>query len=287
MPPDRDKTGRDGGYAMVAAITAVAAFAYISFEVMAADRGAIAGVSARMEQARLIDAADAGMMIAIHGLAAEDAAQRWPIDGRTQQIDFDGMDVAVTVNDERGKAPLMGLNPSQSRALFEGAGASGDRLDALVTEMRDFQSGEDDLAPDKVNSQTDSLAGASVRKGDFRSVGDLMAFKDMDADLYARIAPAVTVFFEESGPFEPRHALPLAAAAMASSEFDAQDSDPPPSSDNPEEKPTEEIVDENIIGRTLTVTAVARDRNGGRGGRSAIVELTGAADQPFWIRYAE
>ena len=288
-PPAPARRSRDGGYAMVAAITAVAAFAYIGFQIMAADRGDIAGVLARSEQARLMAAADAGVMLAIHGLGAEDAAQRWPIDGRTQQVEFAGADVAITVDDERGKAPLMGLNPAQSRALFEGAGADPDRVDALVNALRDFQSGEDEMAPDPARIAADPLGAAPVRQGDFRTVGDLMAFKDMDADLYARLAPAVTVFFEESGPFEPRHATPLAKAAMNASEYDPEDAalDASDKSDQQTQEPAEAIVDDNLVGRTLTVTSIARGRGGARAERSVIVELTGAADNPYWIRYTE
>lgn len=279
---------RDRGFALVAAVAAVGAFAYISFEVMAADRGVIAGVSARVEQAHLAAAADAGMMIAIHGLAQEDAAQRWAIDGRTRQILFDGVDLLVTVQDERGKAPLDGLNPAQSRALFEGAGAAGDRLDALVNELRDFQSAEEDSSTDTVAppANAQGLAAAKIRQGGFRSVGDLMTLKDMDADLYARIAPAVTVFFEESGPFEPTHASPLASAAMAAEELPSQDEqDAQQTEDNAQ--PAETIVDDNLIGRTLTVSVIARDRNKATTERSAIIELTGAKANPYWIRYVE
>lgn len=278
----------DRGFALIAAVAAVAAFAYIAFEVTAADRGVIAGVSARVEQARLAAAADAGLMMAIHGLGQEDVAQRWAIDGRTRQVSFEGVSLLVTLQDERGKAPLDGLNPSQSRALFEGAGASGDRLDALVNELRDFQSAEDDTsvdtAPPPVNPQ--GLAAAKVRRGGFRTVGDLMTLKDMDADLYSRVASAVTVFFEESGPFEPSHASRLAVAAMSAEESTSPDDQvEAPSEDNAQ--PTQTIVDDNLIGRTVTVTVVAVDRNKSTAHRSAIIELTGAKTAPYWIRYVE
>src|SRR5580658_5734819 len=101
---------REHGFAMVAAVAAVGAFAFISFEVLAADRGVISSVSARIEQARLAAAADAGMMMAIHGLGQEDASQRWAIDGKSRELVFRGVDLLVTVQDERGKAPLDGLN---------------------------------------------------------------------------------------------------------------------------------------------------------------------------------
>ena len=78
--PSRSR--RDAGYALVVAVVAVGAFAFIAYQVLAADRGVIASVSARVEQARLAAAADAGVMMAIHGVGQEDESQRWSIDGR-------------------------------------------------------------------------------------------------------------------------------------------------------------------------------------------------------------
>lgn len=278
---------REGGYALVAALAAVAAFGYIAFETMAADRGQIVGVGARIEQARLEAAAGAGMMLAIHNLGDSDPTRRWPIDGRIEPAEFDGTPLAITVQDERGKVPLDGLNPSQARALFEEAGASGDRLDGLVDELRDFQSGDEDMlvAAPAPPGQPTPLPPA--RQGGFRTVGDLMALKDMNVPLFERIAPAVTAFFEESGAFEPRNAGPLARAAMAAEEDPAPNAlaqDVGGADDAPEEAPPEDL---SLIGRTLTVISVARDGRGAQAHRTAIVELTGAKDAPYWIRYVE
>jgi general secretion pathway protein K len=247
-------------------------------------------------------------MMAIHGIGQEDVSQRWAIDGRSRELTFRGVDLLVTVQDERGRAPLDGLNPAQSRALFEGAGASADRLDALVDELRDFQSADDDdetNTPPKTDAQ--DLAAAPLRKGGFRVVGDLMALKDMDADLYARVAPAVTVFFEESGPFERGHANPLAAATMRATENESPEEQQLDQSDD-EARPAETIEDENMIGRTVTINVIARGPDGAQTHRMAIVELTGAGSKdkdvsfsasasattssgkptmPFWIRYTE
>ena len=44
---------REKGFALVAAVAAVGAFAYVSFQVLAADRGVTTSVLARVEQARL------------------------------------------------------------------------------------------------------------------------------------------------------------------------------------------------------------------------------------------
>ncbi len=293
---------REHGFAMVVAVTALGAFAFISFEVLAADRGVIAAVSARVEQARLAAAADAGMMMAIHGIAQEDASQRWAIDGRGRALSFRGVDLVITIQDERGKAPLDGLNPAQSRALFHGAGASDDRLDALVDELRDFQSADDDQTVASAPTEAQGLAAAPLRRGGFRTVGDLMVLKDMDANLYARLAPAVTVFFEESGPFERSHATPLAAATMRATENDSPEDEQMAQSVE-DERPTESIEDENMIGRSVTVNVIAHGPAGAQTHRMAIVELTGSGEAatragntasasgkvsvPYWIRYVE
>lgn len=277
----------DRGYALVAALVAVAAFGYIAFEVLAADRGQIVGVGARVEQARLEAAADAGMMLAIHNLGDPDPTRHWPIDGRIEAAEFEGTPLAITVQDERGKVPLDGLNPSQARALFEEAGASGDRLDGLVDELRDFQSGDEDSLAAAPAPPGQPAPLPPARQGGFRTVGDLMALKDMSIPLFERIAPAVTAFFEESGAFEPRNAGPMARAAMEAEDGPAPDA-LAQEAGGVDEAPVEATPEDvSLLGRTLTVTAVARDGRGAQAHRVAIVELTGAKDAPYWIRYVE
>ncbi len=278
--------GRDNGYALVAAVTAVAAFAYLAFQVLAADQGGIALASGRMQQAKLSAAADAGLSLAVHGLAAEDRGLRWSIDGGARRLEFNGVDLTVTVEDERGKAPLAGLNDGQARALFAVAGAPRDKLDALVLEFRDWQS-EDTTAPSANDDILGVTPGPAGRHGPFRTVGELAALKDMDLATFNRIAPAVTTLFEENGGFEPRHATPLAKAAMSGQELASADQLANETGlDN--ERVAEDIApDDRYVGRTLTVRVVARDRDGAQTHRMQIVELTGDRAHPFWVRYAE
>ncbi len=274
---------RDDGYALVAAVTAVAAFAYIAFQVLAANMGGIASVQGRIEQARLAADADAGIAMAIHGLAIEDRASRWSIDGRARRVAFQDADLTIVVEDERGKAPIAGLTDAQARVLFQGAGAAPDRVDALVAELRDWQT-EDDTVDDP-NAPPPS--GPPARHGPIRTIGELAALPDMDAATYARIAPVLTVFFEESGGFEPRNAKPLAIAAMADLGGEDQQQVEQQAA-IAAEHPDEEISpDDHLLGRTLTVRVTARARDGARTTRMAIVELTANPAQPYWIRYVE
>lgn len=270
----------DRGWALVAAVAGVAVLALIAYQVLAANLGGIATVRARIEQAQVAAAADAGLQSAIYGLGAQDRDARWPIDGRHQSFDFAGVALDVTVEDERGKAPLAGLNESQARALFEGAGARGDQLDNLVAEFVDWQN-EEPLA------RQAPPPALQVRHGPMRSVGELAALPGMDRTVFAQVAPVVTVFPELTGGFDPTNASPLAIVTMQSLGGEsAQAVEGEQSFVNA--RPAEIVApDDHLFGRTLTVRVLARARDGAQTRRMAIVELTGGKTTPYWIRYVE
>ena len=286
MPNRADRGINDRGYALIAAIMAVTAFAYLAFQVLAADQGAIAVVTGRVRQAKLSAAADAGIALAIHSLAAEDRGTRWSGDGRTRHLSFDGIDLTVTVEDERGKAPLPGLDNIQARALFSGAGAAGDQLDNLVAEFRDWQN-DPAAGGDLDGLVRPPTDGRPIRHGPFRTVGELAALQDMTPAIFARIAPVTTVFFEDTGGFSVGHAQPLAKAAMSADALETPediDSEAQTANQRPEEDLAEEA---DLVGDPLTIRVTARDRSGARTSRMEIIELTGDPARPYWVRFVE
>jgi hypothetical protein len=54
-----------------------------------------------------------------------------------------------------------------------------------------------------------------------------------------------------------------------------------------DQQPDTSIADNTLVGNTLTIRVVARDRRGDRTHRMAIVELTGDVSRPYWVRYVE
>jgi general secretion pathway protein K len=283
--PRRNLRPEDGGYALLAAILAVMAFAYMAYEVLAADRGAIAAVSGRLTQARLTAAADAGMAMAVHGLAADDLNARWSNDGRTRQLEFDGIDLTISVEDERGKAPLSGMDNTQARALFAGAGATGDQLDHLVAEFRDWQS-DPAAGVDMSGLVLPTPDGRPVRHGPFRTVDEMASLQDMTPQIFARVAPVTTAFFEETGGFDVDHAAPLAKSAMSAVTVESPD-ESGSETQTADDQPAEELQSRSLVGDPMTIRVVARDRSGGRAERMEIVELTGDPTTPFWVRYTQ
>jgi general secretion pathway protein K len=274
------------GYAMIAAIVSVAAFGYVSFELLAQNRGVLAEVRGESERAQLEAACDAGLYEALAWLANDDVNLRWNIDGRSRVVNFNGVALNITVEDERGKIPLNGIIEEEARQLFVDAGATPDQVNILSDSFEDWE--DVDNTPRQNGAEAPQYAqyGYKPRNAGFRSVSELRMVRGMTDDLFARIAPVVTVFFGESGGFAENTAQPLALEVLGELPPNAPDVlarqrqiaglDPVPQT----------LAKVNLTGRTLTVRVEAR-KGGAYMKRSAIVEMTGGSDQPFWLRYLD
>ncbi|HEY5237615.1 MAG TPA: hypothetical protein VIJ62_04480 [Rhizomicrobium sp.] len=278
---------RDGGYAMIAAIVGIVAFSLIAFEILAATRGETAGVAAQFENAKLTAAADAGIAQAIHGVALQDRAQRWPIDGRSINSRFGDAALTIVIQDERGKIPLNRLNEDQVRSMFAAAGMTGDRLDTLVDSFEDWQDDDDEVRPHGAEAPDYAPRGIKPRNGDFHTIDELSLIKGMDAPLFAKLAPALTIFFGDNGGFSQSTAQPFALSVMLGTGTDSPDVIER-ERELAGERPALDITDDvNLVGRPLTIKVIARDNAKGVAQRSAIIELTGNKANPYWIRYLD
>ena len=281
MTPARTQRRGEDGFALVPALVGALLFAYLAYAVLAADRGALAGLDAQMRRARLEAAGDAGLATAIHALAAEDVARRWSLDGRPHRVDVDGVEVTVVVEDERGKVPLNKLGEDSFRRLFEAAGVRGARLDRLVDGALDWREGGERIPG---GALAYAQKGVRPRLGPFRSIGELAEIDGMSPDVLARIAPASTVFFGEGGGFEPDYAQPLALAVMSARGENSTEAIVRARELAGQRTAVELASSKSYVGRPLTVRVLARDGRGGVFRRATLVELTGRRSEPFWVR---
>jgi general secretion pathway protein K len=282
------KRERDEGYAMVAAVAGVAAFAFIAFEIMAVHRGVIASVNGQVENARLTAAADAGVAIAAWGLGQPDPLQRWTIDGRARTLRFGDTLLTIVVEDEHGKIPLNRLNEDQVRQMFAAAGVKGDRLDELVDTFQDWQDEDDDKRPNGAEAPDYVSQNIKPRNDDFETVGELAMVKGMDTALYNKLAPSLTVFFGETGSFSVEDAQPLALAVLSGTGLDSPDvieRERELAGEKTAIQDQKTAVD--LVGRPLTVRVLARDAEGARYQRSVIIEFTGTKTNPYWVRWVD
>jgi general secretion pathway protein K len=278
----------DDGFALIAALAGVVAFGLISFEVLSNVHGNVMEAGAEIERAKLSAAADAGVMTAVAGLVTDDLSQRWPIDGSTRQIQFNGYSLTVSVQDERGKIPINLLSPDQTNELFQDAGLTGDQLTLVSNSFVDWIDDDDDKSGNGGGSEAaDYLPqGIHPRNGAFRTVDELLLIKGMSREIYARIAPALTVFFGESGGFSEQNSQPLALAVMEGGGM----SSPEVLQRQKElagERPAIDIDQTavSLVGRTLTVHVHVADGGNGSYDRAVLVEVTGKPANPYWVRW--
>lgn len=284
MATGDEQSRADGGYGLIAAITAVLAFSLLALQMLTASRGNVALASAEIEKARLTAAANAGVAAAIAGLSDADPANRWSIDGRRHAMTFNNVALSITIEDERGKVPINLLGEDQVRTMFEVAGVSGERLDTLVDSFEDWIDDDDDPRPHGAEAAYYAQFGIKPRNGSLRTPDELLLIKGMDQSLYAKLAPAITVFFGESGGFSAGTAQPLAIAVMQEGGLNS-----PAYIERQRElageRPALDMEDVPLNGRILTVRVLASDGMGGRFERSTVVELTGNSRKPYWIRW--
>jgi general secretion pathway protein K len=269
---------------MLAAIVGIAAFSYVSFETLAENRGIISEVQAEAERARLSAACDAGIAEAIAGIANPDRSQQWAIDGRTRNVLFDGIPLAIVIEDERGKIPLNGINEDQARDMFSIAGASGARLDTLTDSFEDWQDPDNIRRPNGAEAAEYLSQGYKPRNGAFHSTDELRMLNGMDDALFARISSSITVFFGESGGFAESTATPFALEVIGEAKPNSEEVIRRERQIAGEVPPTMIPNVLTLVGRTLTVRVEAK-LNGADVKRAAIVELTNNKADPYWLRY--
>jgi general secretion pathway protein K len=172
------------------------------------------------------------------------------------------------------------------RGLFAAAGVNGPRLSTLTDSYEDWLDPDSERRANGAEAPQYASHGYTPRNGGFHTVGELRMLQGMDDDLYSRVAPALTVFFGESGGFSEDTSQILALEALSEV-----------GSGSPEvQRRIQELAGQRaasdvanppyLIGRTLMVRVDAK-RAGAAMTRSAIVELTGNLADPVWMRYLD
>ncbi len=261
---------------MVAAVASIAVFALIALMIVEASRGTTVAATAEIDRARAQAASEAGLAIALGQLLAGEAA----LDGRTRRFRYHEADIAVTVQDERGKVPLNALEEAEARRLFEVMGLTGERLDIATDSFLDWIDDDDDVRPQGAEVDHYAADGIRPRNGPLRSVAETALIRGIGSDLAERMAGFASVHFG-NGSFEPSRASISAIRVMEGDEGGAIDII---------NRQREIAGDRTALtietlsalkGRPLTVMVDARLESGARAGLRQIVILTDRAVQPY------
>jgi type II secretory pathway component PulK len=276
------------GYALIAAVAAIAVFAGLALAITTATRIGIAGGDGEMARARADAAADAGVAITVQGLIGGDDATLALVGGRQRQIDFAGAQLTIRVTDERGKVPINHIEDDSVTQLLEQAGLDGDELAVARDSLLDWI--DDDDLPRANGAETEYYAkiGIAPRDGALVSVDELARVRGFTPRLVNQLRPYVTVD-PDAQPFDPSHAQPQALAVMST----AGDNSPAVIERQRELAGEQTALDTTqpkaILGHPMRIVVdaeVGESEGGAHAHHEVVVEVTGNPQQPYTIHSA-
>ncbi|HEY1707668.1 MAG TPA: PilX N-terminal domain-containing pilus assembly protein [Rhizomicrobium sp.] len=182
------------GLALVSVLWGVAILSLIASAVLYASVLSVqlSRNSAASDQAAAV--ADAGISRAVLSLLDTRAGQRWPVDGTIQSFTFGGIGMRVSIADEAGKIDLNKTSADTLASLFESAGLSPNDATTLAGRVVDWRSSGSDANGDTAEDYSDAGLTSRPRKAPFQSVDELKLVIGMTPPLFAKIAPALTVY---------------------------------------------------------------------------------------------
>ena len=160
-------------------------------------------------------AAEAGVDVAAMHLQGLDPAQRWIPDGRANQFDFEGHRVQVRVVDEGGKIDLNFATPELLVGLLTAVGVEQGRARSLSGAIQDWRD-EDELVNLEGGAEDPQYGAAKLPYGakdrPFEALSELRLVLGMDAALYQKLQPYVTLFSGQARPDPAYAAAPVLQA---------------------------------------------------------------------------
>ena len=191
-------SGRNRGFALIAVLWGVIILSVIGLAVMRIGKTDAKLASNAVAVAEAMALADAGVHRAALALSLDDFDDRWRADGRGYPWDFADGRVAISIHDEAGKIDLNFAELELLESLFRSLGVEADRAAALADAVEDFR--DEDNLKSLNGAEDDDYRAAGLAHGakddPFEHVSELLQVFGMTADLYAALAPLVTVYSE-------------------------------------------------------------------------------------------
>jgi general secretion pathway protein K len=277
------------GWALVSVLWVVSILAMLAAAAQALTLTSYKIEHRAQDAARAQSDLDATVVRAAAGIGDPDFAQRWRIDGISRAFVFDGLQISVSVQDQLGCIDLNGADVSMLRQLIQAGGLQPDAAAALADKMLDWRN---PAGLHSLHGATDSDYAAAgypyrPRHAAYQTVEELRLVMGMTPALFARLAPALTVYTHRpmfDSNTAPRMAL-LALYAGDSRQADAtlaQREAPLPPGNGPSYPPGIASPTMALGGRAFAIEAFVVVR-GKRFTRDAVIEMTGDDKRPYFV----
>lgn len=264
-------------------MASLAVLALLALTMIEATRGSTRSARAELDRAQLSAAADAGIALAVQGLAQTNPGRRWQPDGRLRQVEFAGATLEIRIEDELAKVPLNTINDQQAEALLAEFGLQGAELEEARDAFLDWRDEDDNPRLRGSEGADYADVGVRPRDGPLRSNGELAAIPAIGPELAARMDPFVTVFAGARTDFAEAIASPLARRVMADQVFEDGFAGIAVAEGGLAAGETAR-VDDGVTGRPLRIIVRACNPSGSAARRNVVIELTANPARPYVVR---
>ncbi|HEY1630510.1 MAG TPA: hypothetical protein VGF56_04305 [Rhizomicrobium sp.] len=291
-PPAATDGAADRGWALVSVLWVVA---ILSMLAAASEQLTVTTVRTEhkaQDAARAGADLDAGVARAVMGLGDPVLSQRWRIDGVAQDFSFDGMKISVAVQDELGRIDLNNADVSMLRQLLQAAGGMQPQdATALADKIVDWRGLADRHSLHGATDADYAAAGLSYRQrhGPYQTAEEVKLVLGMTPRIYARIAPALTVYSHHpsfdagTAPREALMALYFNNPAEADQVMAERQRGTGLTSGNQNAVPQGILGPSASLGGRAFAVDASLTLNGKRFTRHAVIETTGDDKRPYFV----
>lgn len=148
-------------------------------------------------------AARAGLEYALTRVGPATDEHAWWPDGRSYPFRIGGVEVSVQVVDEQGKVDLNQASPALLSALLQAVGQEQAQAGPLAGAIVDWRDADSLTQPGGGAEDADYAAAGrpyGARDGPFESTSELQQVLGMTPELYAALAPTITIHSRNPSP---------------------------------------------------------------------------------------
>lgn len=277
---------RDGGFILVAVLSALAVLSTLAASFVVATRIHARAAANVVLASRLEAAADAGVTSGVLSLLAREELFAHP-DRRLACAFDDQIVIETSVEDEAGKVDLNFADERLLAQLLLYAGVAETEVAAHIDRIVDFRDKDDLKRPNGAESGEYREAGVGYGpgNGEFATVEELDQVLHLPEAVVAAIRPHVTVHSKQVGLDVDAASLSLVAALSegARQVTQSHEAAPLPKQLTLGKYPFPHELRARSSRTTFTVTSIASTVTGGRFVRRAIIEIASAVTAQYQI----
>ncbi len=203
------RRGDERGIALVAVLWVVAILGLIAAVFMREARTEIALTRNLAEEAKAEALAEAGVSRAMLALLGLDETMPWQVDGTPFAFEYGGGTVQLSMQDEGGKIDLNRARDAVLQGLFTSVEVAPEAAQHLVDAIADFRDADSLRHANGAEDADYAKAGLpyDAKDAPFEATEELLQVLGMTPEIYARVAPYITVY-------SPRRDVNLATAPL-------------------------------------------------------------------------